>query len=90
MRNDQLYIYTLLLEKFIQDMELEDFVERITEELQKIEPADIWPDRITFPQQPLLKNNTCPLCGIDLNNTMCYTCINPKCPTGMGPLMCKA
>ena len=84
MRNDQLYIYTLLLEKYIQDMELEDLIIKVTD----LFPG--WPNKLTPPLTPLPQNNKCSLCGIDLNTTMCYTCINPKCPTGMGPLMCKA
>ena len=90
MRNDQLYIYSLILEKYLQDMEIEVLTYHVMERFKLVEKDEIWPDKITPPLTPLPQNNKCPLCWIDLNTTMCYTCINPKCPTGMGPLMCKA
>ena len=31
---------------------------------------------------------TCPACGLKLEGVMGYVCNNPRCPTGLGPVMC--
>ena len=32
--------------------------------------------------------NKCPLCGLELKGVMGYVCSQPRCPTGLGPVMC--
>lgn len=46
--------------------------------------------RFTTPQtQPIWKMpSTCGQCGISLEGSMCYSCPDPHCPTGMGPTVC--
>ena len=34
------------------------------------------------------KPHKCAKCGLDLTQTMCYSCPDSKCPCGMGPVMC--
>jgi hypothetical protein len=78
------YFYSRLLEEYTIDMELREYY-RIT-----YSPFPALPTVPTIPIPPLPPNDRCPTCGIDLSANMCYTCINPRCPTGMGPVMCKA
>ncbi len=41
-----------------------------------------------WPSSPNTFSNTCKECGLKLEGTMGYVCSNPKCPTGLGPIMC--
>lgn len=48
----------------------------------------------TFPNMPLDSYGPiakmCPKCGLTLSGVMSYCCPNAECPTGLGPVMCKA
>lgn len=39
---------------------------------------------------PTALNDRCPRCGITLSGVMGYVCSDPSCPTGLGPMTCKA
>ena len=49
-----------------------------------------------MPYQPWTVPNTppmasqCPKCGLKLEGVMSYCCPNAECPTGLGPVTCKA
>lgn len=43
----------------------------------------------TTPNHPPMANN-CPKCGLKLEGVMGYCCPNAGCPTGLGPVTCKA
>ena len=42
----------------------------------------------TTPNTPI--GNNCPKCGLKMDGVMGYVCPAPDCPTGLGPVMCKA
>lgn len=45
----------------------------------------------TTPHQPFQwPTNQCTRCGLQLDKVMGYVCPQPNCPTGLGPVMCKA
>lgn len=46
----------------------------------------------TIPYQPFQWQgvNQCTKCGLQLDKVMGYVCPQPNCPTGLGPVMCKA
>lgn len=45
----------------------------------------------TIPYQPFQwPTDQCTRCGLKLDKVMGYVCPVPNCPTGLGPVMCKA
>lgn len=90
MKNEQLEWYVLFLEEYIKDLESESVIKKILDDFKKFEsPVSPWKknDDI-YPK--IFEFNICPKCGLKLEGVMSYCCPNVECPTGMGPVMCKA
>lgn len=81
---EQYYIYSLLLDEYITDLE---FGVAITKTIQRI--RDIEPPLPINPWQPIGNPYThCHKCGLKLDVAMGYCCPNAQCPTGLGPVTC--
>jgi hypothetical protein len=46
-----------------------------------------WQDVPEAVETPTLSTNRCSKCGLFLEGTMSYVCIQPNCPTGLGGSM---
>ena len=86
---EQYYIYSLLLEKYIQDSEYEELIDRIQKNLEKsIDDHNQWLP-ISAPRIMEPKPSICSKCGITLDIVMGYCCPHPGCPTGLGGFWCS-
>lgn len=92
---NQFELYVLFLEKLIDDLQSE-----IVTLKSKVELLQYQVDYPVFPitQIPETKPwetkwgtiNQCPKCGLRLDEPLSYSCPHLDCPTGLGPVYCKA
>lgn len=91
-------LYRLFMEKLVDDLENDlmllqlkyDYLEIMRSEKKETS------DRVRSPwttkpypyTEPYTLQERCPTCQLKLDGVMSYTCNNPKCPVGMGPIMC--
>ncbi len=89
---DELAIYILFLERLIDDLEQEIEQLKLENRAYDFMHIPIGPNpETTKPWEPKWgKIDTCPKCGIQLNQVMSYSCPHLDCPTGLGPVWCKA
>ena len=87
---EQYYIYTLLLEHYITDLEFEmvinKTIQRIMDKEEPPLPINPWKRNGDIPPNPYTH---CHKCGIKLDTVMGYCCPNLQCPTGLGPIICQ-
>lgn len=89
-------LYVLFQEKMIEDLQSEITVLKSKVELLEYQvkypvfPLTEIPE--TKPWESKWGNiNACPKCGLRLDQgPMSYSCPNLECPTGLGPVYCKA
>lgn len=84
---DQLYIYNLLLEEYIKDLEDQNLSLEVDKRLNEWLKGYFIPKPNPLPPDPW-QSRTCVKCGMKLDGTMGYCCPNMDCPTGMGPVIC--
>ena len=77
------YIYSLLLEHYIRDLEYDKLWENLQKKLDDIISDMPKPE----PMKPWL--STCSKCGLILDGIMGYCCPQPQCPTGLGGSWCS-
>lgn len=87
-------LYTLFLEKLIEDLIMEIEVNEIKTRLskrideEKEHERRPWVQPWTTPYKEYTLANSCSKCGLKLDQTMGYCCPDAKCPCGLGPVMC--
>lgn len=73
---------------------LEEKMDRLLEmrETHPTNPYNPIQDPPVFPSVPdyLGNPNTCGKCGMTFNGATMYSCQHNDCPTGLGPITCKA
>lgn len=61
-----------------------------SESVPYVGPVPINPLPMPFPYPPYEVTSNCQKCGLKLDQVMGYACSNLNCPTGLGPITCRA
>lgn len=71
---------------------VEDTIEEKAKRLGVPVIPPLKPTEPLVPSDPINPNPVvaiCGECGLELHQTMGYVCTNPRCPTGLGPVICS-